>query len=299
MSGPRPDRGSFHGSGVSSILPEAPAELTSGKLRRLGEGVGKVVYASEHWVVKRERTGFEILALVVLWRGLRRLERILPWRIGRRLADRPAKQIRLLRLLVQAALLVVPKSIWFREHIKDLWWMYRSRNRRGDSLARRHLDGTELVPKRVEFPPTHVKVGGWPGWLTVSEATERVEATLHQHLSELARAGRFGELEEWLERFLTLRQAGWQRGVFSVDAHLKNFGVIGGRVVLLDAGGLTDRWGDIEDRLDFEDVVSQPHVQLGLAAILGARPDIGARFDERWKAVVNRQVVRRHWPASP
>lgn len=299
MLGPRPDRRGFDGSGGPILLPEAPAELTKGKLRRLGEGVGKVVYASEHWVVKRERTGFEILALVVLWRGLRRLERVLPWGLGRRLADRPAKQIRLLRLLVQAALLVVPKSIWFREHIKDFWWMYRSRSRRGDSLARRHLDGTELVPERVAFPPTHVEVGGWPGWLTVSEATERVEATLHQRLSELARAGRFGELEEWLERFLKFRQAGWQRGVFSVDAHLKNFGVIGGRIVLLDAGGLTDRWGDIEDRLDFEDVVTQPHVQLGLGAILGARPDIGARFDERWKAVVNRQVVRRHWPASP
>jgi hypothetical protein len=39
-------------------------------------------------------------------------------------------------------------------------------------------------------------------------------------------------------------------------------------------------------------------VQLGLGAILGARPDIAGRFDERWKAVVNRQTVRRHWPAS-
>ena len=35
------------------LLPRAPAELTSGRLRRLGEGVGKVVYCSEHWVVKR------------------------------------------------------------------------------------------------------------------------------------------------------------------------------------------------------------------------------------------------------
>ena len=35
------------------LLLHAPADLTSGRVRRLGEGINKVVYASEHWVVKR------------------------------------------------------------------------------------------------------------------------------------------------------------------------------------------------------------------------------------------------------
>ena len=50
------------------VLPHAPEELTRGRLRRIGEGIGKVVYASEQWVVKRERSPFEIVALIVLWR---------------------------------------------------------------------------------------------------------------------------------------------------------------------------------------------------------------------------------------
>ena len=53
--------------------------------------------------------------------------------------------------------------------------------------------------------------------------------------------GNFEEIELWLERLLETRQAGWQRGLFSVDAHLKNFGVCGDRIVLLDTGGLTNR----------------------------------------------------------
>jgi len=281
------------------VLAQAPQELTQGRLKRLGEGIGKVVYASEHWVVKRERSPSEIVALIVLWKALRRLERLLPGRWGRRLVARPARQIRLLRLLTQAAMAVVPKSIWFTSRVRGAWRIYHRRNVRGEALAQTHLAGTSIVPERISFPPTRVRIGGWPGWLTVSEATERVETTLYQRLAELARAGRYDELERWLERFLELRQAGWQRGLFSVDAHLKNFGVIGDRIVLLDTGGLTNRWREIEGRLAYEDVVAQPHVQLGLAPVLAKRPDIARRFDARWKAIVNLEVVRRHWPAAP
>jgi hypothetical protein len=280
------------------VLPQAPEELTRGRLRRLGQGLGKVVYASEHWVVKRERSPSEILALIAVWKLLRFVERFLPGKLGRRLLEHPGRQIRLLRVLMQGLMAIVPQSVWYATHMGDLWRLYISRDVRGERLARTYLSGSDLVPERVTFPPVRVTIGGWPGWLTVSEATERVEATLYDRLTELARAGRFAEVELWLSRFLELRQAGWQRGVFSVDAHLKNFGVIGDRVVLLDAGGLTDSWEEIHQRLAFEDVVTEPHIQLGLGPVLAARPDIAARFNARWKAVVSPEVVRRHWPSE-
>jgi len=281
------------------MLTHAPDELTRGRLRRLGEGIGRVVYASEHWVVKRQRTPSEVVALIVLWRLLRKLEHSLPGGSGLRLLRRPSRQIRFLRVMMQAAMLVIPKSIWFTTHIRQAWKLYRFRDARGERLAREHLIGTSLVPERVIFPPTRVRVGGWPGWLTVSEATQRVEATLHQRLSELAKAGRFQDVEQWLDRFLDLRQSGWKRGLFSVDAHLKNFGVSGDRIVLLDTGGLSNRWAEIEEKLAFEEVVAQPHIQLGLGRLLGDRPDIADRFDSRWRGIVNRSVVRNHWPKDP
>ena len=183
-------------------------------------------------------------------------------------------------------------------HIGQVFELYRSRDSRGEHLARTLLTGTPLVPETVSFPPTRVRVGGWPGWLMVSEATERVEGTLQDKLGELARARRFDEIEVWLDRFLELRQAGWQRGVFSLDAHLKNFGVTSDRVVLLDPGGLTDNWEEIADRLGFEDEITRPHVQLGLEFTLRDRPDIARRFDQKWKATVNPERVRTHWPAG-
>ena len=87
-------------------LSHAPEELTRAPLRRLGEGIGKVVYASEHWVVKRERSPSAIIALIVIWKILRRLERLLPGSLGKRLVQRPARQIRVLRVFMQAIVLV-------------------------------------------------------------------------------------------------------------------------------------------------------------------------------------------------
>lgn len=273
-----------------------PEELTRGRLCRLGEGIGKVIYASEHWVVKRERSPFAVVALIVLWKLMRRVERHVPGGLGRWLLSRPARQIRFMRALIQATMLVVPKSVWFTARVRRAWRMYHRQSVRGEELAQEHLAGTGLVPETIRFPPTRVRVGGWPGWLTVSEATERIEATLYQRLVHLAADGRFEEVELWLDRFLDLRQKGWRRGLFAMDAHLKNFGVTGDRVVLLDTGGLTNRWADIVNRLAFEDTVSRPHVQLGLGAVLNRRPDIAERFDAGWRAVVTRSVVERHWP---
>ncbi|HYI93132.1 MAG TPA: hypothetical protein VEX68_06290, partial [Bryobacteraceae bacterium] len=212
---------------------------------------------------------------------------------------RPSRQIRFLRVLVQGCMAVVPKSVWFTAHIADVWKVYYKRDVRGQRLANAILTGTSLVPERVTFPPTRVRLRGWPGWLTVSEATERVEDTLDRRLNELARLGRFEEVEEWLNRFLHLRQSGWQHGLFSLDAHLKNFGICGNHVVLLDTGGLTNRWSEVEERLAKERSTSKPHVQLGLSSMLAARPDIAERFDQQWKANVTPATVRHHWNKAP
>ncbi len=278
------------------VLPKAPRELTKSRLLRLGEGIGKVVYASDHWVVKREREPFEIVALIVLWRMLRGLDRVLPGKLGTLLASKPSRPLRFLRVAVQGTLLIVPKAVWFQAKVRRIWAQYHVRNVRGERLARERLAGTDLVPEHVMFPPVRVKVGGWPGWMTVSEATERVEATLHQKLVDLGREARFDEIEAWLDRLLALRQSGWSRGLFSTDAHLKNFGVIGERVVLIDAGGLTDRWSEIGSRLDIEEVLAEPHIQLGLGRCLGACPDVADRFNEKWKSKVNHETVKELWP---
>jgi hypothetical protein len=276
------------------VLSSAPEELTNQRLHRLGEGVGKVVYASEHWVVRRERSASAIVALIVMWKLARRLSRVLPGVY--KLFEKPSRIIRLLRVFLQAVILLVPRGFWYTTHIGEMWRLYRSRSERGERLAQARLRGTSLLPEQVAFPPTRVYVGGWQGWLRVDHATQRVEATLYARLKELAAAERFDEFELWLNRLLDFRQAGWQRGVFSVDAHLKNFGVCGDRVVLIDAGGLTNIWAEIDTRLNFDERAEEPHAELGLADFLEGRPDLAARFNTRWKAIVSRDGVRRHWP---
>ncbi len=277
-------------------LPRAPAELTAAKLERLGEGIGNVVYASEHWVVKRERSPSEVAALIVLWKVVRKWEQRLPFGLGKRLLDKPSRQIRFLRVLTQAAMVVVPKALWFSSHVKQLWRQYYVNDIRGSKLARERLAGTDLIPEQVIFPPVRVKVGGWPGWLTVTEATERVEDTLFHRLGELSREGRYEQVEMWMTRLLETRQIGWRRGLFSTDAHLKNFGIIGERVVLIDPGGLTNRWADVERHLTEKDQSAEPHVRLGLGPLLECRPDVAERFNARWRAVVNVDRVMDLWP---
>jgi hypothetical protein len=280
------------------VLYEIPEELTGGSLRRLGEGIGKVVYASEHWVVCRERSPLEMVALILLWRALRKLEGLLPGAWGRRLRDRPSRQIRFLRVLVQGAILVVPRALWFSTHIRAVLRLYHRRSVRGEKLAQAHLAGSDMVPERIAFPPARVRIGGWPGWLVVSEAAERVETTLHQKMLHLAAEDRFDELEQWLDRLLQRRQEGWRMGLFSLDAHLKNYGAIGERIVLLDAGGLTNRWSEVEARLEAEESMAPPHVRLGLGALLADHSEIAQRFDERWRSAINPASVRDCWPST-
>lgn len=276
-------------------LARPPAELLAQPLVRLGEGIGKVVYASPHWVVKRARSDTEIIALIVLWRLLRRWQRFLPSNVSR-FFQRPSRRIRLLRVFTQFIVILVPDRIWFSTHIGTVWKRYREQDRRGEQLARDVLLDTELMPASVAFPCTQVRVKGWPFRLNIDHATERVDCTFPQCLERLSAQERFTEIELWLDRFLALRQQGWQHGLFSTDAHLKNFGVIGDRVVLLDAGGLTDQWREVETTLAGPSPV-EPHIALGLGPILESTPDIAARFNAKWKQTVCVKGVRRQWRA--
>ncbi len=272
-------------------LDQAPPELLADRLHRLGEGIGKVVYSSEHWVVKRHRTAEEMVALILVWKFLHKVARGLPGGIGAPLLHSPPRVVNLLRVLAQSLMVVVPKRYWHTKHVSQVLYKFVRRAKRGDSLARTHLVDSPLLPQLIQFPPKTVVIDGWPGWMTVSEATERVDTTLDRCIGTLAQANNFAAVETWLDRLLETRQAGWRSGLFSVDAHLKNFGVIGDRIVLLDTGGLTNRWGEIADKLAKDEQVRLPHVQLGLATALATRPDIAAKFNERWKSLVNRQVV--------
>jgi hypothetical protein len=285
-------------SGRARVLAKAPEELTRGPLLRLGEGIGKVVYASEHWVVKRERHPSEIMALIFMWKALRRLQRLLPHWLAQGLPEKPGRPARLLRVLLQGVVLAVPRGVWWATSMGRVWRWYAKNEVRGALLADEYLVGTRLIPDCVCFPPKKVQVDRWPGWLLVDEAAERVEMTLADRINELARARQFDEIGEWLERFLELRQAGWRRGVFSLDHHLKNYGVMGERVVLLDTGGLTNRWSDIEERLGLEHEFLSPHAGLGLEMTLRDRPDIAEWFDARWRATVNLASVRSLWPGE-
>lgn len=285
-----------HSVVVPVVLPHAPEELTKTRLVRLGEGLGRVVYASEHWVVKRERSQAAILSLILIWKFLSRIAHVLPGHMGDFLLQRPGRAIRLLRVIVQSIVTFVPRSVWLMTHTGELWRRHLWHDLRGQHLAQAYLAAHSLVPERIVFPPIRVKVGGWPGWLVVSEATERVECTLYQRLSELAAAGRFDEFEQWLDRFLDFRKAAWRQGVFSVDAHLKNYGIIGDRVVLLDPGGLTDQWPEVAEHLAGTEYSSEPHRRLGLGPLLARHPEIAARFDARWREVVTPETVLRHWP---
>ncbi len=284
---------------MSRVVEQAPEELTLDRLIRLGEGIGKVVYGSRCWVVRRERSPREIVALIILWKILRKRAQRLPFGWGKSLLTRPSRPIRFLRVLIQSVITLLPRRVWYTQHVAQVLKKYRFQDRRGERLARAHLSNSGLLPETISFPPVIVLVGGWPGWLVVDEATERVEATLDKRIDELATAADFDGVELWLDRFLETRQTGWRLGLFSVDAHLKNFGIIKDRLVLLDTGGLTNRWNDIKEKLSSDEQVALPHVQLGLEDALAPRPEVAARFNERWRSVVNRDTVIESWPENP
>jgi hypothetical protein len=151
-------------------LSSAPAELTCQRLQRIGEGVGKVVYASEHWVVRRERSTSEIIALIVIWKLARRIAHFIPG--GDKLFDKPSHRNRLFRVVLQSLVLLVPRGLWYTTHIGEMWRLYRFRSERGESelALGTYLHGQELVRRMISRLPCPRWVVG-KGWGKGSQPT--------------------------------------------------------------------------------------------------------------------------------
>jgi hypothetical protein len=103
------------------LLPHAPEELTSQRLIRLGEGVAKVVHASPHWVVKRHLSLTGIVALMVVWKAILRVARLLPhpWRAG--FVHRSSQNIRLFGTQIQPNIAGIPPSFCCTTHTGEAW----------------------------------------------------------------------------------------------------------------------------------------------------------------------------------
>jgi hypothetical protein len=131
--------------------------------------------------------------------------------------------------------------------------------------------------------------------MMAASAEERAECSLIQKLETLATLGQFDEIEIWLNRFIEFRRRAWSEGVFSADPHLKNYGVIGKRIVLLDFGGLTMDLKVVEDHLQETNGHRRPDQRLRLEKILEKRPDIAGRFNANWDNLMQLSVVRDAW----
>ena len=283
----------------SHVVSHIPEELTLGTLRRLGEGIGKVVYASEHWVVSRERTPLEMVALIVLWKALRKLERLLPGAWGKTLRDRPSRQIRFLRVLVQGAIVVVPRALWFSSHIRDVLRLYHRRSVRGretgaNSFGRIRTDsGAHRVPPGAR---SHWRLARMADGLR-GQRTGGFDAP-----SEDDAAGGGG----------SFRGAG---SVARTPARDAPGGMAAGTVF---AGRTSEKlrhhWrahcpfghGRADEPLGGSGKAvgggrvqpTEPHVRLGLGELLEEHAEIARRFDQRWKDTINTEVVRECWPRA-
>lgn len=281
-----------------SAAPESPdpeavrAELTRGRLERVGSGFEKIVFGSPNWVVKvpRDERGLAaaLLATVVVGRALR------PWRSS----ARPGATARLWQALqgaLRAGLLLVPGR-WLRGAgvERRVQWL-RARAEECQRLALRCLDGTTLVPHRVELAPTVIRTARWGRRWTVTAAYQRVERTLWDEALRCRRLGRPRELEQCLDRLLLFQTELWRRGVFfGASNPLENHGVLGDRVVLLDHSGLTEDPRAIRDALD---TVRAQWLDQTRGLYAAGRP-AGApdAFERRLAALMQPAAIRRYWP---
>jgi glycosyltransferase involved in cell wall biosynthesis len=292
----------------SSVADDVRAELTRARLERVGSGFEKIVLGSPRWVVKIPRgdRGFvaALLATAVVARARHRLGR---WSGGgRRWPPGPAPRrwpaapwgVRagwnLLQLGLSAALTLVPERIWRASGAGRRARWLRTQARRCEQVAVRRLEGTPLVPRRVELPPTRIRDARWGRRMTVTTAFQRVDRTLLDEARRCARLGRCQELERWLDCFLAFQTDLWRRGVFfGVSNPFENHGVLGERVVLIDYSGLIDDPRKIRGTLE---TVRARWLESAAGLCAPVPPGSGEAFEQKLGEMLQPSVVRRYWP---
>jgi hypothetical protein len=201
----------------------------------------------------------------------------------------------LVQAAVTAALRLVPEPLWDRSGLAARARSLRHRSEGCTALALRRLQGSVLVPARVEIAALRVRSAWWGRRRTVTDAYERVDRTLAEQIRGLARSGHYGEATEWLDRLLGVQVALWRRGVFyAVTNPLENHGVLGDRLVVLDFSGLTDDPAEIRGLLDAVRSRWAASVRGLLSPPLPAA--VLAPFERRLADALQRPVLRGHWP---
>ena len=284
------------------------AEFTGAPLERVGSGFESIVYGSTCWVVKvpRDERGLaaSLLATVVVGRALRPL-RTCGGAPGNRepagaamafCRDRrgPTPVARGARGL-PAILIMVPERSWRGSGIERRARWLRARAEECQRLAMRCLDGTPLVPRRVELPPTRIRTARWGRRRTVTTAYQRVDRTLWDEALRCGRLGRVDELDRWLDRFLSFQIMLWRRGVlFAASNPYENHGVLGDRLVLLDHGGLIEDPRTIRLSLD---TVRTRWLEQTRDLYTTARSTASCEpFGQRLSDLLQPSAVRMHWP---
>jgi hypothetical protein len=285
------------------------AELIRARLERVGSGFEKIVLGSPSWVVKipRDERGLAaaLLATVVVSRAVRPLKAWMEGGSGkagsqrlRALSTGARAAQRLWRPLqkgFRAALVILPERWWRGSGVEHRVRWLRSHAEECQSLAQRRLEGTALVPRRVELPPTRIRTGRWGRRWTVTTAYQRVDRTLGDEAWRCLQLGRRQELDQWLDRFLVFQTELWRRGVFfGVSNPLENHGVLGDRLVLIDYSGLIEDPRAIRLTLD---VVRAQWLEQMRGLFATSRPATSRDgFEQRLTRLMQPSAVREYWP---
>jgi hypothetical protein len=291
---------------AAADVEQVVAELTATPLERVDGGTYRVVFGSRGWVVKRSRSFRNSVAIAVaahLAEKLRRVTdrrlRALGWGTPGLALDPMSREGRsraMLRLavvgIIRAGLTVVPAPLWkatpTAREVRDA----RLSSALSAELAAR-LDGTGLTPPRIDVQATRVRARGRRSF-SVTTAFRRVNHTILADLRAHAKHRRDAEIDALLDGFLECQVELWRRGVFSMDIlPFVNYGVLDGRVVLLDSGSLTD------DPLTIRRFLAARGAKLAyteavLAVLL--TPERARRFRERMAGLFTPIVVRRYGP---
>jgi glycosyltransferase involved in cell wall biosynthesis len=282
------------------------AELSRARLERVGSGFEKIVFGSTSWVVKIPRgergLAASLLATAVVGRTLRSLTAWTEGRQGTRLAlglrSRPGGARRLWNVLqgvFRAVLTMVPERWWRGSGVERRVRWLRARADECQRLAVRRLDGTPLVPQRVEFSPIQIRTARWGRRRTVTTAYQRVDRTLWEEACRCRRLGRFEEFDGWLDRFLSFQTELWRRGVFlGVSNPFENHGVLGDRLVLVDYSGLMEDPQAI--RLTLDTVRARWLEEARGLSTMGRPGASREAFEQRLSGLMQSSAVRRYWP---